>query len=127
MPIAADQWDALDIPVGLVFFFVNSASGRPVACYPGPAGATESILSLDAWSSLVTANPWIDSLAPDVEALLVRRVDGAYPAFVVPIDRCYELAGRIRTAWSGIRGGDEVQQVIARFFAGLAHTSGGQS
>jgi hypothetical protein len=127
MNIAADQWDALDIPVDLVFFFVNSSAGRPVACYPGPAGATESVLSLDAWQALVAANPWIDALAADVEALLVRRVDDRYVGVLVPIDRCYELAGRIRIAWSGIRGGDEVQRVIERFFAGLAHASGGPS
>lgn len=119
MTIAAERWDALDIPVDLVFFFLNSAAGRPVACYPGPAGATESVLTLDAWTLLADATPWMHSLAPDVEALLVRRVGAAYTGVVIPIDRCYELAGRIRTAWTGIRGGDEVQRVIDRFFAGL--------
>jgi hypothetical protein len=125
--IDREQWEALDIPVDLVFLFLNSSSGRPVACYPGPAGTTESVLTLDAWSSLVGANLWIESLVPDLEALLVRRVDGAYSAVVVPIDRCYELAGRIRSAWSGMRGGDEVPLVIERFFAGLDHTCGVRS
>ena len=124
LTIDADQWEALDIPVDLVFFFVNSAAGRAVACYPGPAGVTESVLSLDAWSSLVATNLWIESLAPDVEAVLVRRVNGAYSAVVVPIDRCYALAGLIRTAWSGMRGGDEVHRVIERFFSALVHTCG---
>ena len=125
--IDREQWEALDSPVDLVFFFLNSSSGRPVACYPGPAGVTESVLSLDAWSSLVAANLWIESLAPDVEAVLVRRINGAYSAVVVPIDRCYALAGLIRTAWSGMRGGDEVHRVIERFFTALVHTCGGQS
>ena len=120
MTITAEQWDALDIPVDLVFFFLNSAAGRPVACYPGPAGATEAVLTLDAWTSLAAANSWMHSLVPDVEALLVRRVGATYTGVVIPIDRCYELAGRIRTAWTGIRGGDEVPRVIDRFFAGVA-------
>ena len=33
-------WEALQIPVGLAFFFRNSTLGRVVAFYPGPAGAT---------------------------------------------------------------------------------------
>ena len=43
-------WEALQIPVGVAFFFTNSALGRTVAFYPGPAGATESELDLDAWN-----------------------------------------------------------------------------
>ena len=31
------QWEDLEIPVGLAFFFANSALGRTVAFYPGPA------------------------------------------------------------------------------------------
>ena len=45
----ARQWDELEIPVGLAFFFANSVLGRTVAFYPGPAGATESELPLGAW------------------------------------------------------------------------------
>lgn len=41
-------WEALQIPVGLAFFFHNSDMGKTVAFYPGPAGATESELDLDA-------------------------------------------------------------------------------
>ena len=40
------EWEMLQIPVGLAFFFRNSALGRTVAFYPGPAGATESELDL---------------------------------------------------------------------------------
>ncbi len=35
------EWESLQIPVGLAFFFLNSALDRMVAFYPGPAGATE--------------------------------------------------------------------------------------
>ena len=51
------QWDELEIPVGLAFFFRNSILGRTVAFYPGPAGATESELPLDAWDAVVAAQP----------------------------------------------------------------------
>src|SRR5581483_6785632 len=40
------QWEALQIPIGLAFFFYNSAIGKISAFYPGPGGATESQLSL---------------------------------------------------------------------------------
>ena len=34
----------------MVFFLVNSIRRAVVACYPSPAGATESELSLAAWA-----------------------------------------------------------------------------
>ena len=69
------QWDELEIPVGLAFFFANSELGRTVAFYPGPAGATESELPLGAWDRVVDAHPVLRTLAPDVEALIVRMPD----------------------------------------------------
>jgi hypothetical protein len=35
--------------------------------------------------------------------------------FVVPIDACYELAGRMRLHWRGFDGGAEARQAIAGF------------
>ena len=70
--VDARQYDELEIPVGLVFLFRNSVLGRVVAFYPDPAGATESELPLAAWSRIVAANPQLDLLRPDVEALLIR-------------------------------------------------------
>ena len=66
------QWDALQIPVSVAFFFVNSELDRVAAFYPGPAGATESLLPLETWDELVAANPELATLEPDVEAFLVR-------------------------------------------------------
>ena len=119
----AGQWDELEIPVGLAFFFSNSAQGRTVAFYPGPAGATESELPLGAWDRIVDANPVLGALAPDVEALLVRMPDrsrSTVQAHLVPIDRCYELVGLLRTAWRGFDGGQEARAVLDAFFADLA-------
>jgi len=114
---ARDSWEALDIPIGLAFFFRNGATGRTTAFYPSPAGATESELPLEAWDALVSAVPPLASLAADVEALLVRRTDADVQALLVPIDTCYELVGVIRVAWRGLQGGDELWRAVDEFFA----------
>jgi hypothetical protein len=118
------EWDGLLIPINLAFFFQNSLDSRVSALYPSPAGATDSLLPLEAWSSIVQANPLLNQLEPDVEALLVNRVGqarGTAPAeyYIVPIDACYELVGLIRIHWRGLSGGAEVWQEIGNFFAGL--------
>jgi Family of unknown function (DUF5947) len=120
------EYDELEIPVGLAFLFRNSVLGRTVAFYPSPAGATESELTLDAWNRMVEANPQLDELQPDVEALLVRAVDGGRGGFachLVPIDACYELVGRLRLLWRGFDGGSEVHQAMADFFAAVEDRS----
>lgn len=113
------EWDAFSIPINLAFFSRSSSEDRIVAMYPGPAGATESMLDMDAWDSLCAANPVLKGLQDDVEALLVNRVQGAREYYRAPIDRCYELVGVIRKQWHGISGGGEVHEAIQRFFAAL--------
>jgi len=119
----AADWDALQVPVGVAFFFYNSALGRTVALYPSPAGATESTLELDVWSRVVSASPLLQTLEPDVEALLVGGRPSAHPdtgrpgeCYLVPIDACYELVGRLRRSWKGFDGGEEARQEIEGFF-----------
>lgn len=119
------QWEALGIPIGLAFFFENSETQRVIAFYPGPAGATESQLPLDAWHELREREALIASMQPDIEAALVYRPRGAQAcSYVVPIDACYELVGLVRSKWSGIHGGDEVHDAIERFFARIAERAG---
>lgn len=116
----AREWDELQIPVGLAFLFKNSVQDRIIAFYPGPAGATESELSLDAWDRIVAANAQLEHLRADVEALLLRGADRErpdYTAHVVPIDVCYELVGRLRSLWRGFDGGTEARAAIDDFFA----------
>jgi hypothetical protein len=118
--LSAAEWDALQVPVNMAFFMFNSPIGRTIAFYPSPAGAIESALSLSAWRDVENANPWVRAAAPDVEALLVRKsrdANGDHECFVVPIDACYDLVGRIRLRWSGFDGGDAVRTEIDRFFA----------
>jgi hypothetical protein len=114
------RWEALQIPVGLAFFFRNSTLGRMVAFYPGPAGATESELDMAAWNEILSADPRVDMLADDTEALLVRVPEddtGPPKCHLLPIDACYEFVGRLRMLWRGFDGGQDVRTFMDDFFA----------
>lgn len=122
-------WEALQIPVGVAFFFTNSDLGRTVAFYPGPAGACESELDLDAWNALRAADSRARLPLDDVEALLVRvpETDGSDDcqftepqSYLVPIDACYEFVGRLRTLWRGFDGGQQAREFIDGLFARIA-------
>jgi hypothetical protein len=82
---------------------------------------------LGAWTEVLEANPELDALSDDVEALLVRSADHDHDheaqCFLVPIDACYELAGRLRTVWRGFDGGQDARTVIGDFFASVAARS----
>jgi len=114
-----EVWERLRIPVDMAFFFHNSGTGRLVAFYPSPMGATESRLDLGAWEELERSNPILGEMEPDVEALLVNHARGARSDWLVPIDDCYRLVAVIRTRWRGFSGGKEVWLEIDRFFAEL--------
>ncbi len=123
-----DQWDALQIPVAMAFFFLNTTvsdvpgENTVIACYPSPAGATESELDLGHWSDGVGAGRLAGILEPDVEALLVRRRPGGSSGpdttecLLVPIDACYRLVGVVRRHWRGFDGGAEAWAHIDAFF-----------
>lgn len=116
------EWEALQIPVGVVFFLRNSALGRVAAFYPGPAGATESELDLGAWQAIEAADPRGGLLADDTEALMVRVGDdenSAPTCHLIPIDACYEFVGRLRLLWRGFDGGQDVRRYIDEFFESL--------
>jgi hypothetical protein len=118
-PISAGEWETLEIPVGLAFFLRDSRDGNITGFYPSPAGATECRLDLQAWDQLVVDHPLLGAAAPDVEAVLISRSDIAVDYFVVPIDACYELAGRMRLQWHGFDGGAEARASIAAFLDGV--------
>jgi Family of unknown function (DUF5947) len=116
-------WEELRLPVDIAFLFRSSADERVLAFYPSPMGATESLLSLDAWDGLEAANPVLRTLADDVEALLVNRTKNHPGQWLVPIDDCFRLVGLIRTRWRGLTGGREVWQEIGGFFEDLDRRS----
>lgn len=105
---AVDPVDLPDVPVGVSFVVVDSRKGRPVAFYPGPAGATASELDVTVAD--------LPRLAPDVEALVIRNDE----AYVVPVSAAYALVGELRTGWEGITGGDRPQLALETFFARAA-------
>ncbi|MEG3627664.1 DUF5947 family protein [Streptomyces poriticola] len=109
-------WERLRIPVGVAFFFRNSALGRLVALYPSPAGATESELEPESWQSVLGGSRLAELLEPDVEALLLRRHQGRVECFLVPVDLCYELVGRMRLRWQGFDGGAGARADLDAFF-----------
>jgi Family of unknown function (DUF5947) len=121
--LADPVWEGLRIPVEMAFFFNSTQAERVVAFYPGPMGATESLLPLEAWMAIESANPVLKTMEPDVEALLVNRARGARDYRLVPIDECYGLVGIIRSRWRGLTGGREVWEEIERFLEALDRRS----
>jgi Family of unknown function (DUF5947) len=118
-PMSVGEWDELEIPVGLAFFLRSSERDEVAGFYPSPAGATECRLDLAAWARLSAAHPLLGAIEPDVEAALISRNDNEIEHFLVPIDQCYELAGRMRMYWKGFDGGTEARQSIAQFLGNV--------
>jgi hypothetical protein len=116
-PLSVPEWDTLEVPVGLAFFMNDSGQGNIIGFYPSPAGATQCELDLQAWQLLADDHPLLSAMTPDVEAVLISRSESAVEYFVVPIDACYELAGRMRLLWRGFDGGEQAKASIADFLA----------
>src|SRR6202522_4042347 len=113
------QWESLMIPINLAFFYYDSAADRVRAMYPSPAGAIESLLTLESWEEITAAHPALKTMEADVETFLVNRVGTPAQYYIVPVDECYRLVGLIRMHWHGLSGGTEVWKEINNFFADL--------
>jgi hypothetical protein len=113
------EWESLIIPISMAFFFYSTPEQKVVALYPSPAGATESLLRLESWDQIAQNNPVLQSMLPDVEALLVNRVGSERQYYVAPMDECFNLVGLIRMKWRGLSGGAEVWQELRLFFDAL--------
>lgn len=117
------QWEELSIPISLAFF-MRGTDGIMKAMYPSPAGPIESSLPLDPLPEFLAANAAVAKMTPEVEALLVSRVQGEEAALLVPIDECFRLTGLIRKKWRGLSGGTEVWIAIREFFTVLRKRAG---
>jgi hypothetical protein len=117
------EWENLALPIDLAFVVRCTPGNRVTAFYPSPAGATESLLRLAAWETLVADNPVLATMQPDVEALLVKRVGPTPQYFLAPIDACFELVGLVRLHWRGLSGGARVWDEIEHYFDALGARS----
>ena len=118
--------DSLQIPVGIAFFFFNSSLGRMVVFYPGPAGATESLLSLETWDELVKRIRCSQASQPTWRlcwcATPAAREASNATSFRSMLATSWSdvSAGR----WKGFDGGEEAWKEIDGFFADLRARSG---
>ena len=118
--LSDELWAAFQIPIGLAFFLRSSQHRATiVGLYPSPAGATECELDLDAWERLVAANPVLEDLDPDAEALIVNRLATPHVHAIAPLDDCYRLVGIIKATWEGITGGAAMEAAVQRYFDDL--------
>ncbi|HWB52691.1 MAG TPA: DUF5947 family protein, partial [Tepidisphaeraceae bacterium] len=86
--LADEQWESLGVPIALAFFFRSTQAQQVVAMYPSPGGATEAKLPEEAWQMLAQNNPRLSKIEPDIEALLINRMNGKREYYRMPIDQC---------------------------------------
>jgi len=116
----------LCLPVGLVFLMCSSPSGKAVGLFPGPLGIAEAEISDDGWAGVLERWSALQEMAADVEAIMLvnmRNVDEA-GVYLVPIDACFSLAGRLQGSSKGLDGGAEAGKVVADFVRELTAKSG---
>lgn len=116
-------WAALGIPIGLAFISRSEVNGEALAVYPSPAGPVQTTLDSEIWEDLVSGNSGFKGMMPEVEALLINRMNGAREYFIVPIDECYKLTGIVRSHWRGFSGGEAAWEQIHLFFDHLKSCS----
>ena len=73
---------------------------------------------------------WPPTRSSTCSPMTSRRCSSADPTmiikpqcFLVPIDACYEFAGRLRQVWRGFDGGQDARAEIAGFFARVSARS----
>ena len=108
----------LGVPVGLAFF-VPRSDGAVVAHYPSPLGTTDWEIDAASWTAVCDRHPVLDSLEPEVQALLVDTAWGAHEHWLAPLDDCFRLVAIVRREWTGLSGGGTVWPAVARFFGAL--------
>lgn len=112
--------DALDVPIGLFWLLAPTAARGPLAVWPSPGGPVRAPIAPARWEEAAAASPALAALAPEVEALLVDRLElvrgaGQREVWRVSVDRCHELAGVVRAAWRGLSGGPALRDAVEAF------------
>ena len=112
-----ETWAGFQIPIGLAFFMRSTVTDSVVAFYPSPAGATESELALERlgarWSPPTRcSSSWTPTPRRSSSTASTEPPEYA----ILPIDRCYELVGLIKSRWEGISGGSAIERAVPEFF-----------
>jgi hypothetical protein len=116
-------WERLRVPISLAFIYWSSHASKRVALYPSPVGVTEAVIEPEDWEPIARAHPALSGLRPDIEGLLINRLQGRRDYLLAPIDRCFELVGIVRTYWKGINGGDRIWQEVDRYWSRLGESA----
>jgi hypothetical protein len=117
----------LCLPVGLIFLMCASPSGKAIALFPGPIGVAEADISGDGWARVVERWSALQEMVADVEAIMLVNMHNIDEAgvYLVPIDACFNLAGRLQTSWKGLDGGIDGERALADFVREVSAKSGG--
>ena len=100
LELSDELWASFQIPIGLAFIMRSSGCE----------------LYLESWNELCAANPVLEDLETDGEALIVNRLAEPPQYAIAPIDDCYRLVGLVKTRWEGISGGAGLERARAGFF-----------
>ena len=93
LDLSDELWASLAIPIGLAFLYRDGRGGEVVALYPSAAGTTaQRARPRRPGSGIVAANPVLEDLEDDVEALVVDRL-GEQPPLRRGADRRVLPAG----------------------------------
>jgi hypothetical protein len=87
------RWNALGIPVRLVFVVASAVHRCVFALYPNAGGMTETVVASDAWDAFVRAYPELAQIEPDVQGVLIDGISDPCQCYRASIDVCHRLAG----------------------------------
>lgn len=121
--LTEQEWASLEIPVKLAFVTV-AGNGAVMAGYPGPGGVAQAVVAPEAWAAIRAAHAELQRLQPELECVLIQRLEPAGEMFIVPLDQAYRLAGLVRRHWQGLSGGPEVRRQVNAFCAQLSTGAG---
>lgn len=90
---------AIQFKGNVTFLFYSTATAKIMSICPTANGPVESTVSREIWKQLIEANPVLQEMRPDVEALLMTGNEDLREFFVAPIDVCYDLVKMFRKDW----------------------------